>query len=103
MTYDRPRLAMRQRALTPLLLCMFTGSVWGADAPPGALACTGCHANQPVAQTAPGPLSGLSSTEILSALRAFRSGARPATIMDRIAKGFSDDELVALAVWFGAR
>jgi cytochrome c553 len=29
----------------------------------------------------------------------FRSGARPATVMDRIAKGFSEDETRAIAGW----
>jgi cytochrome c553 len=28
-----------------------------------------------------------------------RSGARPATVMDRIAKGFSEDETRAIAGW----
>jgi len=30
---------------------------------------------------------------------AFRSGERPATVMGRIAKGFSDDEIRAIAAW----
>jgi cytochrome c553 len=30
-------------------------------------------------------------------MKAFRSGQRPATVMDRIAKGFSDDEIRAIA------
>jgi cytochrome c553 len=36
-------------------------------------------------------------------MRAYRAGQRPATVMDRIAKGFSDDEISALAAWFGAQ
>jgi cytochrome c553 len=32
-------------------------------------------------------------------MRAFRSGERPATVMNRIAKGFSDDEIGAIADW----
>ncbi len=34
------------------------------------------------------------------AMEAFRSGARPATLMNRIVKGFSPDEVRALAAWF---
>jgi sulfide dehydrogenase cytochrome subunit len=30
---------------------------------------------------------------------AFRSGGREATVMTRIAKGFSDDETRAIAAW----
>jgi len=33
-------------------------------------------------------------------MQAFRRGDRAATVMDRIARGFSDDEVEAMAVWF---
>jgi cytochrome c553 len=33
-------------------------------------------------------------------MQAFRDGGRPATVMDRIAKGFSDAETAAIAVWY---
>jgi cytochrome c553 len=36
-------------------------------------------------------------------MQAYRSGQRPATVMDRIAKGFSDDEIDAIAAWFGVQ
>ena len=35
-----------------------------------------------------------------AAMQAYRSGQRPATVMDRIAKGFSDDEIKAIGAWF---
>jgi cytochrome c553 len=33
---------------------------------------------------------------------AFRAGQKPASVMDRIAKGFSDEEIKAIAAWYGA-
>jgi cytochrome subunit of sulfide dehydrogenase len=36
-------------------------------------------------------------------MRAFRSGQRSATVMDRIAKGFSDMEIDAIAEWYQAQ
>jgi cytochrome c553 len=36
-------------------------------------------------------------------MQAFRTGARPATVMDRIAKGFSDEETRAIATWLGQK
>ena len=36
-------------------------------------------------------------------MRTFRTGQRPATVMDRIAKGFSDDEIAAIAAWYAAQ
>jgi cytochrome c553 len=47
-------------------------------------------------------LAGRDPQEIAGLMRAFRSGERPATVMDRIAKGYSDAEIAALAAWFGA-
>jgi cytochrome c553 len=36
-------------------------------------------------------------------MRAFRSGQAPTTIMDRVAKGFSDEEIAQIAAWYGAQ
>src|SRR3954465_3735533 len=63
-----------------------------ADAPPGAASCSGCHAAPSNAQTPVPPLNGRSAAEIVSQMAAFKSGERKGTIMDRIAKGFSDQE-----------
>jgi cytochrome c553 len=36
-------------------------------------------------------------------MRAYRAGERPASVMDRIARGFSDEEIQAIAAWISAR
>jgi cytochrome c553 len=33
-------------------------------------------------------------------MQAFKSGQKPATVMDRIAKGFTDAEIQAIADWY---
>ena len=72
-----------------------------ASPPPGVAGCSGCHAPAGELQTAiPSPY-GLSPAEIEAALLAFKSGRRPATVMDRITRGFSDQELAQLAAWLG--
>ena len=38
-----------------------------------------------------------------AAMAEFKTGKRPSTVMDRIAKGFSDDETKAIAAWFAAQ
>ena len=48
-------------------------------------------------------LAGLDRQAIASALLAFRSGQRPATVMNRIAKGFTDEEIQAIAAWYAAQ
>jgi sulfide dehydrogenase cytochrome subunit len=74
-----------------------------AEAPPGASSCSGCHATSVKADTPVPPIFGRKSGEIIAAMQAFRTGERPSTIMGRIAKGFSDDEICAIAVWLAAQ
>jgi cytochrome c553 len=74
-----------------------------ADAPPGALSCSGCHPTARTAQTTVPRLVGRNPADIVAAMQAFKSGQTPATVMDRIAKGFSDDEVKAIAAWYGAQ
>jgi sulfide dehydrogenase cytochrome subunit len=69
-----------------------------SGAPPGATACSGCH-GQGVPGAAVPPLHGRPSGEIVAAMQEYRMGQRPATVMDRIAKGFTDEETRAIALW----
>lgn len=71
-----------------------------STAPPGASACLGCHGAAPT--TLPS-LSGLSARDIETAMNDYRSGAREATLMNRIAKGFTPDESRAIAQWLAAK
>jgi sulfide dehydrogenase cytochrome subunit len=71
-----------------------------AEAPPGAAACSGCHAQIPGLVPS---LMGREAAEVTTAMLEFRSGARPATVMGRIAKGFSEDEIRAIAAWLAVQ
>ncbi len=86
--------------------CLFGHVVTAAAAPvvspPGAASCTGCHAANAKIETGVPRIAGRNPAEIVAAMEAFRSGQKPATVMDRIAKGFSDAEIRAIAEWFGA-
>jgi sulfide dehydrogenase cytochrome subunit len=70
--------------------------------PPGASSCGGCHASPGRATTVP-PLAGRSAADIVRLMAAFRSGSQPATVMDRIAKGFSETETEAIAAWYASQ
>ena len=74
-----------------------------SDAPPGALSCSGCHATARSVDTTVPRLIGRNPADIVTAMQAFKSGQLPSTVMDRIAKGFSDDEVKAIATWYGAQ
>lgn len=70
-----------------------------ADEPAGAASCSGCHAVRSGVQSPIPPVNGRPAAEIVSAMVEFRSGARPSTVMDRIAKGYSPEETQAIAAW----
>lgn len=77
--------------------------VMAADAPPGAAACSGCHATNTAAETPVPKIHGRNAAETVAAMAEFRTGAKPSTVMGRIAKGFTDDETKALAAWLAAQ
>jgi cytochrome subunit of sulfide dehydrogenase len=96
---------INKRTAAPLVLLLWLpfGGAMAADAPPGASSCSGCHPASQSVDTPVKRLIGLKSEDIVAAVKAFRSGEKPATIMDRIAKGFTDDEIKAIADWYGAQ
>jgi cytochrome subunit of sulfide dehydrogenase len=91
--------------IAAMVVCagMMPASAASADAPPGAASCTGCHAERPNANAPIPRLAGQDATAMVAAMQAYRAGQRPATVMDRIAKGFSDDEIRAIAAWFATQ
>jgi cytochrome subunit of sulfide dehydrogenase len=48
-------------------------------------------------------LAGYDASAMIAAMQAYRGGLRPSTVMDRIARGFTDDEMQAIAAWFAAQ
>ncbi len=77
--------------------------VASAEPPAGAAACSGCHPSS-TRVTSPVPrLAGRDSAAIVKAMQDFRSGTRAGTVMDRIAKGFTDEEIQAIAAWYATQ
>jgi sulfide dehydrogenase cytochrome subunit len=74
-----------------------------AEGPPGAASCSGCHAASARVETPVPPLKGRSQADITDAMIEYKSGKRGGTIMDRIAKGFSDEEIRAIAAWYAGQ
>jgi sulfide dehydrogenase cytochrome subunit len=70
------------------------------EAPAGALSCSGCHAASVSVQTPVPRLEGRKAADIVEQMQAFRDDKRDATVMGRIAKGFSDPEIRAIATWY---
>jgi sulfide dehydrogenase cytochrome subunit len=91
------------RLFTAAAILAFTSTAFAAEAPPGATSCTGCHPATKSAGTPVPPLNGRAAADIVTAMTEFRTGQRTTTVMDRIAKGFSNDETRAIAAYFAAQ
>lgn len=86
---------MSRRALPLLALLAGAAAPPPVPPPPGATSCSGCHGG---AGSIPA-IAGRPAPALAAAMLAFRGGSRPATIMDRLMKGFSPAEIQALAGW----
>jgi len=86
-----------------VLPLIFSAGAIAAGPPPGAASCSGCHAASVAVKTPVPGILGRKPDEIIAAMLAFRSGERPSTVMGRIAKGFSDDEIRAIAIWLATQ
>ena len=68
-----------------------------------AATCFTCHGNEGRSVGGvPPSLAGRSKSELLQALKDFKEGRRPATIMHQHAKGYTDQQLDAIAGYFAA-
>jgi cytochrome subunit of sulfide dehydrogenase len=74
-------------------------------APLAAQGCIGCHGpnGAGVAIGDVPAIAGLEAQGLASALLAFRGNERPGTIMNRVARGYSDAEIAAVAAYFAAQ
>ncbi len=70
-----------------------------------AAGCTGCHGTEGRAVSGTGfdSLAGLDQARIMQKLADFKSGVRPATVMQQIVKGYSDEQLALIATHFAAQ
>lgn len=90
---------MRGRIVLPVAAVLLAAAGPPMTEPPGAESCTGCH----VGGGGMGVLQGRPAPDIAQQMEAYRSGAQPATLMNRIVKGFSPEEVTALSAWFAAQ
>lgn len=95
---------MRRLTLTALAGgLLLAGAAEAAEPPPGASSCTGCHAPMSVTDSVIPRIAGRKAADIATAMREYRSGAWPSSVMGRIAKGFDDAQVNAIAAWFAAQ
>jgi cytochrome subunit of sulfide dehydrogenase len=73
----------------------FQAEVW-------ATSCMACHGTDGKAQGVGVQLAGRTEADLAGQLIAFKSGQRLGTIMQKHAKGYSDDELKRIAKYFAS-
>ena len=88
--------------LAAAFLAASAGAAFAAppEPPAGAAACSGCHPANAGIETPIPRLAGRNAAEMVQQMQAFRDGEREATVMGRIAKGFTDSEIQAIAAWY---
>ncbi len=79
-------------------------TLMGASGMALANTCAGCHGTDG-ASGGPGTptIAGLSSEYFVELMKGFKSGEIPSTIMGRIAKGYTGDEVKKMATYFGGK
>ena len=67
-----------------------------------AASCSNCHGTLGVAEAGNESLAGGNKDEMLKKMIDFKTGKKPATIMHQLSKGYTDEQLAALASYFSA-
>jgi cytochrome c553 len=95
------RNAMSAALITLAFVCQFPAHAQDADNVRGmAATCANCHAAESRVDGAIPPIGARDPNTLLQQLKDFKSGARPATVMHQLARGFTDAQLEQLAVYF---
>ncbi|MFP8779873.1 c-type cytochrome [Hydrogenophaga sp. RWCD_12] len=97
----------RKMALIGVLSTLMSGtalaqSVDSLQVRSWAAACANCHGTNGHAQAGNASLAGVSKDDLVKKLMDFKSGHRPATIMHQLSKGYSDEQLNAIAGYFAS-
>jgi cytochrome c553 len=66
--------------------------------------CAGCHGTDGASAGGALPgLAGQSKEALVSSLKAFKAGARESTIMQQLAKGYTDEQIESIAAYLAAQ
>ena len=105
--------AFRPQRLWPLLTLATACAHAAGDSAPSlraqdvavlAASCANCHGPDGRSTGGIPTLRGLPEAHLLQRLQAFKAGtAKDATVMPRLAKGYDDEQLQALAQWFSKK
>lgn len=86
-----------------VLSCLMLGRTVEATPPAALLAstCAGCHGSYGVSDGPSMPnIAGMPANYMKKRMREYKQGSRPSTIMGRLARGYSDEEIALMARFF---
>ncbi|HMV05333.1 MAG TPA: c-type cytochrome [Accumulibacter sp.] len=92
--------------LLPLLGLVAAASLGAAEPTPAssypylAANCLNCHGSEGRFNPAIPSIAGRDKAFLLETLKAYKAGTKAATIMNQLAKGYTDEEIAALADYF---
>lgn len=95
-----------RNALLVFALCSLAGSALANDPDHGrnmAAACASCHGTNGKSLAGMEALAGYPRDKMIKNMRDFRSGAKPATLMHQLAKGYNDAQIEAIATFYAAQ
>ncbi len=101
---------MKQKSLritvvmSAAIFMWISGVGMAADYRPAMLAnpCAGCHGTDGASPGSIPSIKGLPSSYLVSAMKAFKADKRKGTVMNRIAKGYTDEEIELMAKHFSS-
>jgi cytochrome c553 len=97
---------MRHALLLATALAAAPALTHAEELPPGAqlaASCAMCHGTGGRSAGGNESLAGMPKAELERKFDQFRSGAKPATVMHQIAKGYSDAQVKLIAEYFSAQ
>jgi cytochrome c553 len=68
-----------------------------------AASCANCHGTNGHAQPGMVALAGVPQALIVQKMQDYKAGRLSATVMHQLAKGYSDEQIVAIAAYFAAQ
>jgi len=95
-----PALTLAVASLSPLPAAAAKAAPLPAPQPYFVANCFNCHGTDGRSTTAVPTLAGIDRNYLSEQIKAFQLGARPATIMPQLLKGYSDQELAVAVEYF---
>jgi cytochrome subunit of sulfide dehydrogenase len=65
--------------------------------------CANCHGTNGHSEAGAATLAGMDPAEMVSKMTAFKTGRQSATVMHQLSRGYSDEQIAAIAAFFAAQ